>query len=360
VSRSLPCITRRVEAVRPGARGAGRVSGAWSRTDALLLLLSAVGAVWSFISATVSGGDPAPVALLFLVVGLVFALSRIATEVNASIVPIAVVAAALIVIASADDPFSRFPLSGPFGYTNATGAFFAQAAIAAVMLATIWRRGWTKIAAAAVAIGFAAVPFVIDSRTPALLLLTLPFIALIIRELKGPRAAVLGCAVLFLITLLVTGTLAATHDADDPPGLVDRVIGETLTERRVALWHEALVLMGQHPASGVGPGRFAVVNPLAQANRDVTLWAHQGFLQQGAEEGVPGLIILVLLFVYGFARLTGISTLNPAAVPGAVALAVLGIDASLDYVLHFAAIPITAAALVGAATGRTTKRSGQT
>lgn len=333
---------------------------AWSRTDSLLLLLSAIGAVWSFLSAAVSGGDPVPVALLFLVVGLVFALSRIASAVNASIVPVVVVAAAVIVLASADDPLGRFPLSGPFGYTNASGAFFAQAAIAAVMLATIWRLLWTKIAAAAVAIGFAAVPFVIDSRAPALLLLTLPFFALIIRELKGPRAAVVGCAALFFTLLAVTGSLAATHDANDPPGLVDRVIGETLTERRVALWHEAFVLVRQHPGSGVGPGRFAVVNPLAQANRDVTLWAHHGFLQQGAEAGVPGLIILVLLFVYGFARLTGISTLNPAAVPGAVALAALGINASLDYVLHFAAIPITAAALVGAATGRATMRSGQT
>jgi hypothetical protein len=352
VSRSIPGSTRRVEAIREDAQ-AGRYGSptAWTRADMLVLALFALGAVWSYVSADVSGGDAAPVAMLFIVVGLVFGLARLVAVVSASVVPLIVVTAAVLLVAtSPDEALNRFPLSGPFGYTNATGAFVTQAAIAALMLATVWRRGWAKAAAAGAAIVLAAVPFALGSRTPALLLLILPLVAFSVREANGPRAAVVGCAVLFAVTLATTGLLAARYSADDRSGIVDRVIRETLTERRVLLWHEAFVIMMQHPGSGVGAGRFAAVSPAAQQDRDTNRWAHHGFLQQGAEAGVPGFMILVLLFVYGFVRLRATSSLNPAAVPGAVALAALGINACIDYVLHFAAIPITAAALVGAAT----------
>lgn len=323
----------------------------WSSADIPVFALLAIGAVWSYVSADLSGGDAAPVALLFLVAGLAFGLARLATVVSASLVPMFVVAVAVwLVTTSPDYALSSLALSGPFGYPNASGAFFAQAAIAAIMLATVWRQAWMKVAAAGLAIGFAFVPFAVGSLTPALLLLTLPLFALAIQGMSGPRAAVVGCAAFFVVALATTGLLAARYSAEDRSGTVDQLIEQTVTERRVFLWHEAFVIMTQHPISGAGPGRFEDVSPAAQANRDTTRWAHHGLLQQGAEQGVPGFVVLVLLFIYGFARLRAASSVNPAAVSGAVALVVLGINASLDYVLHFAAIPIITAALVGAAT----------
>jgi hypothetical protein len=53
--------------------------------------------------------------------------------------------------------------------------------------------------------------------------------------------------------------------------------------------------------------------------------------------------------LWGFASLGATAVPDLVSVLGAVALAALGIHASVDYVLHFPAVPVTASALVGAA-----------
>jgi hypothetical protein len=72
-------------------------------------------------------------------------------------------------------------------------------------------------------------------------------------------------------------------------------------------------------------------------------------LQQGAETGLAGLLLVVGIFVWGFVSLRTAPTIDAVTVLGAVGLAALGIHASMDYILHFPAVPLTAAALVGAA-----------
>jgi hypothetical protein len=62
-----------------------------------------------------------------------------------------------------------------------------------------------------------------------------------------------------------------------------------------------------------------------------------------------GFVLLASLFVWGFARLAVTAPPDTMSALGAVALVALGIHASIDYILHFPAVPITAAALVGAA-----------
>jgi len=78
-------------------------------------------------------------------------------------------------------------------------------------------------------------------------------------------------------------------------------------------------------------------------------WAEHDILQQGAELGWAGLILTVLLFLWGFARLA----LHPApdayVVLGALALAALGIAASASHVLHVPLVPSVTAAVVGSA-----------
>jgi O-antigen ligase len=120
-----------------------------------------------------------------------------------------------------------------------------------------------------------------------------------------------------------------------------------IPEDRVALWHAALDILSERP-TGVGPGRFDDVPPRFLPEGDVR-WAEHDVLQQGAELGWAGLILTVLLFLWGFARLW----LHPApdayVVLGAVALAVLGIAAAVTHVLHVPIVPLVTAALVGSA-----------
>ena len=205
-------------------------------------------------------------------------------------------------------------------------------------------------------IAFGIVPFVIDSLTPAALVLLLPIAALAPRASAMARAAPFGCGLLFIVVLTATIALGSFYTPMDRSGLVDRVVDSTLTERRAALWHEALVIMAEHPIAGVGVDGFQVFSPTARSDPDAR-WAHNGFLQQGAETGVVGLILLVLLFVWGFVRLAATATPDAFSALGAVALAALGIHASVDYILHFPAVPLTAAALVGAAGASQKRRS---
>ncbi|MGQ0669638.1 MAG: O-antigen ligase family protein, partial [Actinomycetota bacterium] len=235
------------------------------------------------------------------------------------------------------------------GYANADGAFFAEASIAGLMLAAASRRTEARVLGGGAAAAFAAVPFVRGSLAAAALVVVLPIMGLVCIWLGGPRLGVAACAALFLLVLVGTVILGARYAPGRPGGTLDRLVDATLSQRRVALWHDALVIMVEHP-TGVGPGRFAVASPTARADVDAR-WAHNGFLQQGAEAGPVGFTLIVLLFLWAFARLWMSPAPDVVTVLGAAALAALGIHACIDYVLHFPAVPIVTAALVGAAAG---------
>jgi O-antigen ligase len=234
------------------------------------------------------------------------------------------------------------------GYANGNGAFFLQAAVAGLMLPAVSRATPVRVLGLVAAIGFSVVPFAAKSVTSATLLLVLPLVGLLVLVRAGPRVAVAACASLFVIALIATVVLGSTYVPGDRSGSLDRIVDASIDERRVALWHESLAMMIEHPVTGVGVGGFQVFSPTARSDRDAR-WAHNSFLQQGAETGVIGLILLVLLFLWGFAWLATTTTPDAVTVLGAVALAGLGIHACVDYVLHFPAVPITTAALVGAA-----------
>ena len=135
----------------------------------------------------------------------------------------------------------------------------------------------------------------------------------------------------------------------------DNVVVRALTERRIVLWHESLQIIAAHPG-GIGPDRFSDVSRTARQDPDAR-WAHNEFLQQGVELGVAGLAILLLIVLWGFARLWVHPSPDMVVGLGAAALAALSIHACVDYVLHFPALPLTAAALVGTAQAVPFRRS---
>ena len=164
------------------------------------------------------------------------------------------------------------------------------------------------------------------------------------------RGSIVAVALIFVAVLAGTVALGVGYR----PG-ADTVFVRALTERRLELWHESLALIADHPG-GVGPGRFQDVDPTALRDRDAR-WAHNEFLQQGVELGWAGLVLVVLLFLWGFARLWVHPAPDLVVALGAASLAALGIHASVDYVLHFPAVPLAAAALVGTAQAVPLRRS---
>jgi O-antigen ligase len=312
--------------------------------------------VWTYVAAAISGGDADPFAALLLSATFAFVLGRIASFLHQSVVPAVAIAVAVVLAMRAPDLLSAVPLSGPFRYTNATGAYYLQAAIAGLMLAVASGATPVRFIGVGAAIAFGVVPFAVESLTPAALVLLLPIAVLAARIFGRTRAVVAGCAVLFVVALVATIVVGSAYSAENRSAFLDRLVDSTLTERRAVLWHEAVVMMVENPVQGVGVGGFQLLSPTARLDRDAR-WAHNGFLQQGAETGVIGLILLVLLFGWGFASLGAITELDTVGVLGAVAVAALGIHASVDYILHFPAVPITAAALVGAASATSRRQS---
>jgi O-antigen ligase len=319
-----------------------------NRLDLLGLALLGMAVAWASFVAMVSGGDPDPFIALLLAVVCALILGRIVDSVHRALVPGIVVAFAAVLATRTPDLLSAAPLSGPFGYANAKGAFFFQAAVAGLMLASASRITSVRFVGLVAAIGFGAVPFAAQSLTSAGLLLFLPAAALAVRWPKNAKLLVTGCAALFLVGLAATIVVGSTYYAGDRSGLMERAVDATLTERRAVLWHEALVMMREHPATGAGLGSFQVLSATARTDRDAR-WAHNTFLQQGAEAGLVGLCLTVLLFVWGFVSLRTARRVDVVTVLGALGLAALGIHAGVDYVLHFPVVPLTAAALVGAA-----------
>ena len=299
-----------------------------------------------YLAAERSGGDPDTLALL--VVGIVAAVvaARVVSAASRSFMPLLVVAGAgAVAMAFRHDLFSSWALSGPFGYANAKSAFFGLAVIGGLALGLSGKRPLVRVLGWFAAAVFAAVP--VASGTIAVAsLLPAAIVGLAIRKAHTVRVFVWGCALVVLGAVVATSLIAASRSGrtGNP---AERFAAQSLSDRRLILWHEAWVILREKPLTGVGPGRFQHTSPTARSDRD-SRWAHNEFLQTGAETGLFGLVGLLGLFAWGFGRLATAAIPTRVTAMGALALAFIGIQASVDYVLHFPAIPLLGAVLVGA------------
>jgi O-antigen ligase len=196
---------------------------------------------------------------------------------------------------------------------------------------------------------FAAVPYLNRTRTATGLLLLLPLVLLLV-FLRSPRAAVIGAGTLAAVVFAGVLFLAATYDAENPrTGRLDRLVDATLSERRPQLWHDAASFALRNPITGVGPGRYPEVSAVSRIDRE-TKWPHNEFLHVAVEAGLPAMLLLLGTAASGFVMLWYGPDPRAAAV-GAFTLGAVIIHGSLDFVLHYPAVPVAAAALVAAAIG---------
>jgi O-antigen ligase len=255
----------------------------------------------------------------------------------------------LLAIVSWDDVLGSEPLADPLGYENANAALILQATVGSLMLFKMGRRSALRAVGVTAAVGLGGLTLLVGSVAGDVLL-ALAAATVFPRRPQAARGTVWACAALLLFALMVTVGLGATFDNGARSGSIDRVADAAFSERRVALWHDALVIIGQRPGIGVGAGQFWLHSPVGRSDRDAR-WAHQEFLQHGAEAGVVGFLLLVCMFGWALGRLLVVPSPNTLVALGAGSVAILGIHACIDYVLHFVVLPISAAALVGTAVG---------
>lgn len=299
------------------------------------------------LAALVAGGHPKAVVAVLVATTAVFMLCRLAgTRDRAAVPGLLLVVGSIVAVVAGGDLFSREPLSGPFGYATARAAFFVPVTAAGLMVASAAPRPTLRLLGLGGAAVAAAVVLATGSVAAVVLLLALPALSLLTWRFVGAKTAVSACGVLFLIALVATVILGATYRTG---AIAGEGVAAPLTERRLALWGDALALMKAHPITGVGTGHFRFASPTARSDADAR-WAHNEFLEQGAEAGVIGFALTVLLVGWGFLRLAAAPP-DGVTVLAAAALAAVGIHAAIDYVLHFPAVPLAVAALVGGATG---------
>jgi O-antigen ligase len=307
-----------------------------SNLNLLGVALVAATASWFLLPAAVGREEPWPaLGMLLACAGAVLVAWAVGTWVSPLLPPAIVAIAAAAALLRLDEP------SGALGYENAGGLYFVIATIAAL---TVWGSRPSlviEMTALAVAGVFGLATLVSGSAAAGVLLVFVGGLALA-KRLDMARTATLVCGAVFVAALATTTILGLTYSGGN-----DNAAGSALSERRLVLWHDALEITSRHPLTGAGWDRFEELSPTALADNDAQ-WAHNEFLQIGAELGVPGLLLIVLLFVWGFARLTAEVPSTRTAL-AAAALAAVGIHASIDYVLHFIVIPLSVSVLLGAA-----------
>lgn len=301
----------------------------------LIVLLAA----WTVV-ASVDRPDARPGPVLALLAGAVAlgALGRRFSSPDPALVP------GLVAVAVAGAVVLSYPAilragGAPTGYANANAALVALGAIGAAAASSVSRPGRPRQAWAALVVLLAAAVVATGSTAASLVLGVAATLALASVLTRQVAVAVAGGLIAVSLTLGVTVAIAA---GGDPADLRAR------DEIRSELWSRAIEQAREDPARGLGPGRSAPRNSTID---DDLRWAHHGYLQQAAEQGVVGLVLLLAVVVWGYARLwCGRARESARTLAGATALSVVAVHASVDHVLHHAAVPLTLAVLVGWAT----------
>lgn len=294
-----------------------------------VLLVAAVG--WTLTGAASPGDRPWPVVAGFLLAGVSFVAGRTLVE----RVGVAATAGAAVAVWAA-----HLVVAGWTAYPNADAAMAVQGVLAGVLLAAAARTDWRGVVGLGV-VGVALVELVASRSAFGAASLAGAAAILVASRWALPRVLVAGCAI-----VAVGGLVLATASAPIPDDVADV---ETIAVR-VDLWDEAMLLLEQQPWSGVGPGRFEQEQ---QVSDDADLrFAHSGPLQQAAEQGIPGLVLLLALGTWGLLRVAVGPRRRLASAVGMASLAALAVHASVDFILHFPVVLVICGLLVGTAAQR--------
>ena len=314
--------------------------------DVVGIALVALLAALALVSGMISGSSAIPVVAVMAASAASLMLGRAAGRLDRRFVASIVMAfVAGVFIVSVVSSGTR---DGPLGYENASALLAVLGSVAGMMLASSPGSTPLRLVGLAGAVTLGCIPFLVGAVASSIIVILAVAALAFVRISGRVRWGILGTAGVSLVVLCTTVVLGLTYQPDDQDAATGGLAESSLSERRLALWHDALIIAAEHPIIGVGPGRFPFVSPVAASDVD-TRQAHNEFLQQAAEIGVPGALVFVLLVLWGYSRLLLVPRSDLITLLGSVALAALAIGASVDYVLHFALVPIVAAALVGAA-----------
>ncbi|THA23336.1 O-antigen polymerase [Streptomyces sp. A1277] len=329
---------------------AGRGPEGGTASDAAGALILAACAIWSLISAAGRETRPEGVLLALLAVAAGFACGRIC----GTLLPVATAAgAALAAVLMAlvwrhGMPGATATADTAPGQTGAAAALLVLATGAACCGAAASRRGPLRTVLRLLALGTAGTALWLGSVAGFAAALGVLLCSL---AAARTRRRLLGLAGLALATGLIVGTSWAVAEGALPEGLTVSLEGQ-LTRNRIDLWQDAARLAGQHPVLGIGPGRFAELSPTAQQSLGSDGKPHSAPWQQAAEQGVVGVVLLGVAFGWLLYVLWRSPRTTSVALTAGAALTALAALASVGNALSFTPVTAGAGLLAGLASAR--------
>jgi O-antigen ligase len=343
---------RRSRAVRRSLRATRRRGASLSRLDLLGAIVVAMVGGWALLAAAGRPASPEAFLLAVLTTAAAYAAGRVLGSRSAFGVCAAIAGAVAVVLLMSPDALSGATLAEPLGYGNANGALATQAVAAACLAALAApndrRRGEMHLLAGLLVLGAFA------TRSLAAVLGAVAVLLVGLTAMSARRRGSFVVAGVVCVAVVAAGTVYLGSGAREASGMRGTA-EQGLTERRLDVWHDALELAGEHPWRGTGPGTFLAQSETARDDGD-TKSAHSQWLRQAAEQGVPGLVLLVALVGWAYVRLWR-SPQEPAVVAvGAMALTAFAVHASMDYVAEFPAVLTAVGLIVGVATSTPDER----
>ncbi|MFC8513402.1 O-antigen ligase family protein [Streptomyces sp. NPDC057257] len=305
-------------------------------------------ASWSLITATVHEGRPEGVLLAVLAVAAGYAAGRICGALLPVAAPCAGALAGLGLMVAVPHLAPGPQIVAPLGHAGATAALLTLCVGAAGCAAWAAEGGVLRFALGALAVAITV--------SAALLGSTSGFVsctAVLLCSLAAGRMdrRGLGLAGLALAAAVMAGLTWAIAANRLPAGLTASLEGP-FTVHRIELWRDALHLARHNAALGVGPERFGELSTTAARTLLSDGKPHSALLQQAAEEGVVGVILLGAAFCWMLYTLWRSPRPTPVVLTAGAALTALAGIAAVGNALSFTAVSVGAGLLAGMATAR--------
>lgn len=315
--------------------------------DLLGILWVGAFVAWTVVSAAVKGADPAPQLAVLTVATAAYVAGRARGRERPVFVAGAIVISILVVTVLSGPSAVSGGASEPLGYANANGALFTLGVAAAAIIAVVANEEQVRRPAGVLAVVLLALAAATMSAAATILSAAVLLVAFAVHRVG--RWVVLTGPLLAVSAVATTIVLAFTHD---PRPL--QALERGLSERRTILWHEALEMISDNPVLGLGPGMFSETSPTALREEDAA-WAHSAYLQIGAETGVVGLVLFLVLLLWAFGALYRSHQDIRLIIIAAAGMTAVAVHAAIDYLAHFPGVVAVAALLIGLGSSRQTQ-----
>lgn len=305
-------------------------------------------AVWALVCAAGREARPEGVLLAVLAVAAGYACGRIFGTLLPVLAATGLSLGALaLALASREGMPGSIAFPAP-GHTGAAAALLVLAAGAACCAAGAARPPVLRVLLRLLALAVAGVALALGSEAGFAAALGILLCSLAAVRM---RQRLLGLAGLAVATALVVGASWAVAEDVLPDGLTVSLEGQ-LTQNRVGLWQDALTMAKENPVRGVGPERFSTLSATTRRSAGSDGKPHSAPLQQAAEQGVPGVLLLAAAFCWLLYALLRSPRATPVVLTAGATLTALAALASIGNALSFTPVTAGTALLAGLATAR--------